>query len=299
MSDSIVHRFGFVGLVGRPNVGKSTLLNALVGQKVSIVTRRPQTTRHRILGVVTRNDSQLALVDTPGMHATRRGALNRYMNRVAEGTLDDIDLALFLVEAKRWTDEDTLVLENIKRHECKAILIVNKIDRLKARTELLPYLDQHANAYDYEEVIPISAARGDNVEHALDIVTRHLPEGPPGFPSDQVTDKSVRFLAAEAIREKLTRRLGDELPYGLGVEVEEFAEEGELTRIGAVIWIERGAHKPIVIGKGGRLLKQIGSDARADIEAMLERKFFLRLWVKVREGWSENERLLHKLGYHE
>lgn len=293
------HRFGFVALVGRPNVGKSTLMNRLVGQKLSIVTRRPQTTRHRILGVLTLPGVQFAFVDTPGMHLGRRGALNRYMNRVAEGALDDVDLVLFMVEAGKWTDEDLNVLEQVKRGAAPTMLIVNKIDRLKSRDSLLPYLQARSGDFDYREIIPLSAERGDNVDHLLDTLKPYLPEGEQSFPEDQVTDRSVRFLAAESVREKLTRRLGDELPYGLGVEVEEFEELPHVTRIGAVVWLERASHKSIVIGAQGKLLKAVGTEARVDLEAMLEKKIYLRLWVKVREGWSDSERLLHRLGYHE
>jgi GTP-binding protein Era len=292
-------RFGLVALVGRPNVGKSTLMNRLVGQKLSIVTRRPQTTRHRILGVLTLPEAQVAFVDTPGMHLNRRGALNQYMNRTAEGALDDMDLVLFMVEAGRWTDEDANVLARIKDHGARAALVVNKMDRLKSRTQLLPYLQQRAGDHNYSEVIPISAERGDNVDRLLETLVPYMPEGPAQFPPDQVTDRSVRFLSAEAVREKLTRRLGDELPYGLGVEIEEFEELPHVTRIGAVIWLEKTSHKPIVIGKKGLLLKDVGIEARVDLEQLLEKKIYLRLWVKVREGWSDSERLLQRLGYHD
>lgn len=292
-------RFGQVALVGRPNVGKSTLLNRVVGQKVSIVTRRPQTTRHRILGVMSHKQDQIVFVDTPGMHLGRRGALNRYMNRVAEGALDDVDLVLFMVEAKRWTDEDENVLSLVKNHECRTALVVNKIDKLRSRSELLPFIDECSHRHEFSDIMPLSAERGENVDRALDAICEHLPTGEAGFPPDQITDRSVRFLASEMVREKLTRRLGDELPYGLGVEIEEFDEQPHVTRIGAVIWIERSSHKPIIIGKQGALLKSVGVEARADIEAMIERKVYLRLWVKVREGWSDSERLLHRLGYHE
>jgi GTPase len=292
-------RFGQVALVGRPNVGKSTLLNRVVGQKVSIVTRRPQTTRHRILGVMSHKQDQIVFVDTPGMHLGRRGALNRYMNRVAEGALDDVDLVLFMVEAKRWTDEDENVLSLVKNHECRTALVVNKIDKLRSRSELLPFIDECSRRHEFSDIMPLSAERGENVDRALDAICEHLPTGEAGFPPDQITDRSVRFLASEMVREKLTRRLGDELPYGLGVEIEEFDEQPHVTRIGAVIWIERSSHKPIIIGKQGALLKSVGVEARADIEAMIERKVYLRLWVKVREGWSDSERLLHRLGYHE
>lgn len=301
MSEEVAQsaRFGLVALVGRPNVGKSTLMNRLVGQKLSIVTRRPQTTRHRILGVLTLPEAQVAFVDTPGMHLNRRGALNQYMNRTAEGALDDMDLVLFMVEAGRWTDEDANVLARIKDHGARAALVVNKMDRLKSRTQLLPYLQQRAGDHNYSEVIPISAERGDNVDRLLETLVPYMPEGPAQFPPDQVTDRSVRFLSAEAVREKLTRRLGDELPYGLGVEIEEFEELPHVTRIGAVIWLEKTSHKPIVIGKKGLLLKDVGIEARVDLEQLLEKKIYLRLWVKVREGWSDSERLLQRLGYHD
>lgn len=293
------HRFGQVALIGRPNVGKSTLLNRLIGQKLSIVTRRPQTTRHRIIGILSTAQAQIVFVDTPGMHLRQRGALNRYMNRVAEGALEGVDLVLFMVEAGRWTDEDQHVLEQISQHDVPTALVVNKVDRLRDKTRLLPYIEAQAARHDFCEVIPLSAERGDNVDRLMATMLARLPEGEPHYPADQVTDRSVRFLAAEMVREKLTRLLGDELPYGLGVEIEEFNKGRRSVRIGAVIWLERAGHKPMVIGKGGLLLKRVGAEARQDLEAMLEQQVYLRLWVKVRSGWSDNERLLQHLGYHE
>lgn len=294
-------RCGYVALVGRPNVGKSTLLNQILGQKLSIVTRRPQTTRQQLLGIHTTSTEQLMFVDTPGMHLGERKALNRYMNRVADGALQGVDLAVMLVEAMRWGAEDDNVLDRIIRYGVPAILAVNKVDKLKRREELLPFLvDHQARAeagFEFADIVPISARRGENCEALLACMRTHMPVADAVFPEDQVTDKSVRFLCAETVREKLTRRLGQELPYGLGVEIEEFDETPELTTIGAVIYLDRQSHKPIVIGKSGRNLKIIGKEARLDMEAMLESRVFLRLWVKVRDGWSDDERAMQQLGY--
>ncbi|NKC13402.1 MAG: GTPase Era [Gammaproteobacteria bacterium] len=293
------HRFGYVALVGRPNVGKSTLFNRIVGQKISIVTRRAQTTRNRILGISTGAHWQIAFVDTPGMHLRQRGALNRYMNRTAQGALADVNLALFMVEGGRWTDEDSNVLTQIEKRGVAAFLLVNKVDRIKRKEGLLPFLEASASRYPFLEIVPVSALAGDNIERLIELIVPRLPAGEAGFPDDQITDKSVRFLAAETLREKLTRRLGDELPYGLGIEIEAFNETHKLTSIGAVVWVERPQHKPMVIGKGGRLLKRVGSDARKDLELLLDTHVYLRLWVKVRDGWSNDERALRQLGYHE
>jgi GTPase len=290
-------RCGYIALVGRPNVGKSTLLNAIIGQKLSIVTRRPQTTRHQLLGIHTTADAQMLFVDTPGMHLGQKKALNRYMNRVADNALEGVDVAVMVVEALRWGPEDDNVLARIRSHGVRAILAVNKVDRMRHRDELLPFIAAHSQDFEFSDVVPISARNKTNLDSLHDCMMLHLPARVAEFPEDQITDKSVRFLCAEAVREKLTRRLGQELPYGLGVQIEEFDEQPGLTTIGAIIWIERSSHKPIVIGKGGKNLKEVGREARADIEAMIEKHVFLRLWVKVREGWANDERALQQLGY--
>ncbi len=291
------YRSGLVALVGRPNVGKSTLLNHLLGQKLSITSRKPQTTRHQILGIKTTDQAQFVFVDTPGLHRKGKRALNRYLNRAASSVLPSVQVALFVVEALRWTDEDDLVLEHVRRAGVPTILVANKVDRLENKVELLPWLAEVTKKHDFAAVVPVSALRNDNLDDLEAELRRLLPVSPPLYPEDQITDRSVRFLAAEIVREKLMRALGQELPYDLTVEVERFEEEGNLARIGALIWVDRPSQKAIVIGRKGERLKQIGTQARKDIEAMLGRKVFLELWVKVKEGWSDDERALQSLGY--
>ena len=290
-------RCGYVALVGRPNVGKSTLLNRILGQKISITSRRPQTTRHRVLGIKTQETAQLIYVDTPGIHGYSGRAMNRHMNRTASSALLDVDVVVFLVDGIKWTQDDDLVLEKLASVDCPVILAVNKIDLLANRDELLPRLQELSGKYTFEQVIPVSATKGDNVtvlESAVEIL---LPQAPAMFPEDQVTDRSVRFLAAELVREKLFRKLGRELPYGLTVEIESFKSEPGIAHIHALIWVERMSQKKIVIGKQGRLLKEVGIEARKDIEALIEGKVNLKLWVKVKEGWADDERALRSLGY--
>ncbi|ROR32132.1 GTPase Era [Inmirania thermothiophila] len=292
-------RCGYVALVGRPNVGKSTLLNRLVGEKLSITAPKPQTTRHVLLGIRTRPDAQLIYVDTPGIHRRARRALNRYMNRVAAGALADVDVAAMVTEGTRWTEEDELVLERLAPVQCPVVLVINKVDRVRDKRALLPHIDALRGRRAWAEVVPVSALRGDNVEALEEALVRLLPEGPALFEPGQLTDRSERFLAAEIVREKLTRRLGEELPYALTVEVERFVDEGRLARIHAVILVERESQKPIVIGREGGMLKRVGIEAREDLEQLLGRKVHLELWVKVREGWSDDERVLRSLGYRE
>ena len=289
------HRCGYVALVGRPNVGKSTLLNRILGQKISITSNRPQTTRHRIHGIKTEDTYQAIYVDTPGIHHGRK-AMSRYLNKAATSALTDVDLVLFLVEGTRWTEEDSLTLERLSEVRVPVVLVINKVDQVD-KDALLPHLQNIAAKRDFAAVVPLSAQKGDNVE-ALEAEVAHLlPENEPFFPEDQVTDKSMRFIAAELIREKLTRLLGQELPYALTVEIEQYSVEPELVRVAAVIWVERDGQKSIVIGKGGAMLKKVGQQARQDMEKMLEQKVFMRLWVKVKEGWSADERSLRSLGY--
>jgi GTPase len=297
--DESQSRCGYVAIVGRPNVGKSTLLNGILGQKISITAHRPQTTRHRILGIKTVGHRQALYVDTPGLHLARKGALNRYLNRTATSVLADVDVVVFVIEALRWTDEDAYVLGLLGEVKAPVILVVNKVDRLADKRELLPHLQALAQKREFAAVVPLSASTGANVEALERTVIDLLPERDPFFPEDQITDRSERFLAAELIREKLTRRLGQELPYALTVEIEQFKEEGGLARINAVIWVAREGQKKIVIGKGGALLKEIGRQSREDMEALFGRKVFLQLWVKVREGWADDERALRSLGYNE
>ena len=290
-------RCGYIALVGRPNVGKSTLLNRILGQKISITSRRPQTTRHRVLGIKSQPAAQLIYVDTPGIHDFSGRAMNRHMNRTASSVLQDVDVVVFLVDGLHWTADDDLVLKKLGQLKSPVILAVNKIDLLGNREELLPRLQALSEKHRFLHIIPISAGKGDNVEELEAAIERLLPQAPPLFPEDQVTDRSVRFLAAELVREKLFRKLGKELPYGLTVEIEQFKSDTNITHIHALIWVERKSQKYIVIGKQGRMLKEVGIEARRDIEALIDGKVNLKLWVKVKEGWADDERALHSLGY--
>jgi len=290
-------RSGFVALVGRPNVGKSTLLNAFVGQKLSIVTPRPQTTRNRVIGLLQLPDAQIAFVDTPGLHLGQKRALNRAMNRTAAAALGDADLALLVLEALRWTDEDELVLERIRDTHRPVIAVVNKVDRVHPRERLLPYIAQLATRHEFRHIVPISARRGSNLDDLKRVIVAELPLGEAMFPADQVTDRSRDFRIAETIREKLTLELVEELPYGIAVEIEqiETREDGQL-RVAAVIWVDREGHKPIVIGADGSRLKRIGRAARLELNHLLGGRFHLTLWVKVREDWADDVRALQQLG---
>lgn len=290
-------RSGYVALVGRPNVGKSTLLNHLLGHKLSITSRKPQTTRHTILGIKTAAQAQIVYVDTPGVHQTSRRAMNRYMLRSATRVLQDVDVVVFVVEALQWTEADALVLQHLERVKAPVLLAVNKVDRVADKARLLPYLAEAAGRREFAQVIPVSALRNQGLEALEQEITALLPEGGPFFPEDQITDRSERFLAAEIVREKLMRRLGQEVPYALTVEIESFEDTPGLARIGAVIWVERANQKAIVIGSGGAQLKDTGRQAREDLERLLGKKVFLQLWVKVKEGWSDDERALRSLGY--
>lgn len=292
-------RCGYVALVGRPNVGKSTLMNRILGQKLSIVTAKPQTTRQRIAGIKTTAQGQVVYLDTPGIHQAAGRALNRYMNRVAQAALMDVDLVLFLVEAERWSREDSYVARVLQRVDCPVFLVVNKIDRIADKRRLLEFLSGEAGEKGFDEVLLVSARSGDGVETLERRVMDTLPFSRPFYDEDQLTDRSERFLVAELIREQLMQRLHQELPYALTVEVEEFRKEGGLLRLGAVIWVERSGQKRIVIGKDGQVLKQVGSRARHEIEQLLGEKVFLRLWVKVSRDWSDSERALKQFGYDE
>ncbi|MDZ7754302.1 MAG: GTPase Era [Gammaproteobacteria bacterium] len=290
-------RCGYAAIVGRPNVGKSTLLNRLVGQKVSITSRKPQTTRHQVLGIQTTARHQVVYLDTPGIHRHARRAINRYMNRAADGALEQVDVVLFMVRALQWTDEDDLVLQRIAAISKPVLLLVSQVDRVKQKDQLLPFLATVQQHLPGGEIIPVSATHGENIEVLELQIAARLPVGPPLFPEEQVTDRSERFLAAELVREKLTRALGEELPYRLTVEIERFKTRNGVFHIDAVIWVERESQKGMVIGHGGRILKKAGADARRDLESMLEGKVFLRTWVKVKENWSDDERLLRRMGY--
>lgn len=290
-------RSGFAALVGRPNVGKSTLLNALVGAKLSIVTPRPQTTRHRILGIANLPTAQIAFVDTPGLHRAGRRALNKAMNRTASAALEDADLVVLVVEALRWVEGDELALGRIARARRPAILAVNKIDRVRPRARLLPYLATLTGRHDFRAIVPVSALAADNVAELRDTIAAQLPESAPLFPADTVTDRGIPFRIAETIREKLTLELNQEVPYGIAVEVERLTDEPEeqLT-VDAAVWVEREGQKPIVIGARGERLKRVGRSARLALNELLGRRVHLNLWVKVRENWADNARALKQLG---
>jgi GTP-binding protein Era len=290
-------RCGFVALVGRPNVGKSTILNRLVGQKISITSRRPQTTRHRILGIKTDDQSQIIYVDTPGMHARQPRAMNRYLNRAAFDSLADVDVAVFVIEGTRWQDDDDWILERLKTLSCPVIAAVNKIDYIDNKELLLPTLQSLSSKFEFAEIIPLSARTGDQLERLEAAVLERLPESPSLFSEQQVTDRSERFLAAELVREKLFRKLGEEIPYSLTVEIESFKEEKKVLHIHALIWVDKASQKPIVIGNKGQRLKEVGREAREDMQVAFGQKVFLQLWVKVKEGWADDERALRSLGY--
>lgn len=292
------HRAGFVALVGRPNVGKSTLMNALVGQKVSITSPKPQTTRHRIAGILTGTGYQAVFLDTPGLHTRQGRGLNRAMNRAALGSLADADLLLFVVDATRWTGEDEAALERVRQAGKKAVLVINKCDRVKPRERLLPLIERLSARHGFDAVVPLSALKADNVERLAALIPPLLPEAGPLYPEDQVTDRSERFLAAEVVREKLTLVLQEELPYGITVEIERWdeLEDGRL-EIGAVIWVERVGQRKIVIGEGGERLKDVGRAARLELNQLLGRRVHLELWVKVRENWADSDAALRQFGY--
>jgi GTPase len=290
-------RCGYVAIVGRPNVGKSTLLNHILGMKLSITSRKPQTTRHQILGVKTQDNVQVIYVDTPGIHQRRGTAINKYMNRAATSVLNDVDLILFVVQANNWSEEDQAVAERLRTVDCPVLLVVNKMDMLASKKQLLPLIEKLSSAYDFAEVIPVSALSGINVDILEQRIAELLPENTHFYPDDQVTDRSMRFLASEIIREKLIRELGQELPYTSTVDIDKYDEDDDIVRIHATIYVESEGQKAIIIGKKGARLKSIGTRAREDISKMVEMKVYLNLWVKVREGWSNDERALRGLGY--
>ncbi|MEE4204443.1 MAG: GTPase Era [Halieaceae bacterium] len=289
-------RCGYVAIVGRPNVGKSTLLNYLLGQKLSITSRKPQTTRHQVMGIKTEGDNQIIFVDTPGIHADGGKALNRVMNRAATSALADVDLVLFLIDRNRWTDEDELVLQSLQHVKAPVVLVINKQDLLDDKTALLPFTEGLLARYDFAAVIPVSALRRQQLDRLEQFIIEHIPEGPHHFPEDQITDRSERFLAAELIREKIVRQLGDELPYATAVEIESFKQEGKVLHIHGLILVERQGQKRIMIGEGGSRLRSIGTEARKDMETAFDSKVMLKLWVKVRSGWSDDARALRSLG---
>ena len=290
-------RSGFAALVGRPNVGKSTLLNALVGEKLSIVTPRPQTTRHRIIGIVNTPAAQIAFVDTPGLHRGESRGLNKAMNRTAASALDDSDLVVFMVEALRWSTADGFVLERLKQSGRPSIAVVNKVDGVYPKGLLLPYIADLGGRHEFLEIVPVSALKSDNVAALVGAISKHLPVAPAMFPPEDKTDKDERFRIGESIREKLTLELNQEVPYGIAVEVERIAdgEDGQVD-VDATIWVDREGQKPIVIGPKGERLKRVGRSARMELNRLLGRRLHLTLWVKVRENWADNARSLKQLG---
>jgi GTP-binding protein Era len=294
-----VTRSGYVALVGRPNVGKSTLTNRLVGQKVSITSDRPQTTRHSLLGIRTEGNDQLVFVDTPGLHEGGKRALNRMMNRSARSSLADVDVVAFLVEAGKWTEADDWVLSLLAESRAAKLLVINKADRIRPREKLLPFIEACSKRADFDEIVPLSALKGHNVDALLECLRARLPASPHLFEADAITDRSERFLVAETVREKVMRRVGDELPHQITVAIDQWKREGKALVIHASILVEREGQKKIVIGQGGERLKQAGIDARRDIEALLDEHVRLELWVKVRGGWSDDEGMLRRLGYTE
>ncbi len=290
------HRCGTVGIVGRPNTGKSSLLNRLIGQKLSIVSRKPQTTRHLVTGILTQEGCQYVFVDAPGQQATSKNTFQRALNRRATEAGRDADVALFVVEAMRFTPEDKMALERIPGEQ-KVIAVVNKIDTVKSRGMLIPYLDRLSRTRAFHAVVPISARTGKNLNELLRVLKEALPEGPPAYPADQLTDRDERFFAAELLREKLFEELGEELPYRCEVVVDSFKEEGRLRRIETTILVERDSQKSIVVGAGGAKLKRMATAARKDMEKMFGGKVYLGVWVKVRKSWTDDARVLRQLGY--
>lgn len=288
---------GYVALIGRPNVGKSTLLNHFLGQKLSITSRKPQTTRHRIIGIKTSEAGQAIFMDTPGMHDSEKKVLNRYLNKTADSTLLGVDVVVWLLDGLYWHEYDDRIIQKLENAGLPVILVVNKVDKIKEKDAVLKFFAEASQKFPFKHIVPISALKSTN----LDILEQHimqlLPEADPIYPEDQITDRPERFFVAEIIREKLTRRLGDELPYAVTVEIERYEELPHISKIYAAILVERDSQKSIVIGKQGEMLKKIGSEARVDIEKFIDQKVYLQLWVKVKKGWSDSERALQSLGF--
>ena len=296
MTTSSEFHAGYLAIVGCPNVGKSTLMNRLIGAKLSITSSKAQTTRHRIHGILTTDDSQYVFVDTPGLQMQHRTALNRAMNRKVNSALANVDVIMFVIDAKRWRNEDREVLARLPSDR-PIVLVINKVDRLTDKNALLPLMAAIANEHAFADIVPVSAEKGENLDTLLKVAGKHLPVAPPIFEPDELTDRSERFLAAELLREKLFRNLGEELPYGIAVEIEKYEEVDGVRRIHAAVIVDRDAHKAIVIGRGGERLKRVASDARKDMEKLFGGKVWLETWVKVKSGWADDERALKSLGY--
>ena len=292
-----MNHFGFVAIIGRPNVGKSTLMNHLIGQKISITSRKPQTTRNRVMGIDTEGEYQAVYVDTPGLHREEKKAINHLMNRAAESALGDVELVLMVIDPNRWTDDDEMAFHRVKQSGAPVVLVINKVDTIADKETLLPLIDRLSKSITFKDIVPVSALRGTNLHILKQLIHDALPEGDHMFPDDSITDRSSRFLAAEIVREKLMRQMGDELPYESTVEIDEFKEEEKLLRISAAILVERDGQKKMVVGAGGSRIKMIGTEARKDMEKLFDNKVFLRLFVKVKAGWSDDARALKSLGY--
>tara|TARA_B100000073_G_scaffold117250_1_gene94855 strand:+ start:146 stop:1042 length:897 start_codon:yes stop_codon:yes gene_type:complete len=289
-------RSGYVSIVGKTNAGKSTLLNSILGQKIAITSRKPQTTRHRFLGIKTESENQIIFVDTPGFHSGQKRALNRYMNKVAANALRGVDIVLYLIDKLDWQEDDLQRLKSIS-NETSVILVVNKIDKLKDKNSLLPFIEERNKDGLFSSIIPISALKGMNLDELVDLICDKLPYGSHLYPEDQVTDISEKFLASEVIREKCINRLGDELPYRISVSIDRFSESEKVIHIDSTIFVEKQSQKGMLIGKSGSKLKAIGTSSRKELEDLLESKVMLKTWVKVKSGWSDNETLLPSMGY--
>jgi len=290
---------GFVALIGRPNVGKSTLMNHLLKQKISITSRKPQTTRHRILGINTTEAGQAIYMDTPGMHSGEQRALNRYLNRTADTSLLGVNVIVWLIDGLSWHEYDEIIFKKLEQAGLPVILAVNKVDKVQDKEKILAFFAEAQHRFPFQHLVPISALKGTNLAELESLIMGLLPESDLIYPEDQITDRSERFLAAEIVREKLTRRLGAELPYSLTVEIERYEEKPTISKIYAIIWVERMTQKNIVIGKDGEMLKSVGTEARLDIEKLIGQKVYLQLWVKVKKGWSDSERALQSLGFND
>ncbi|AMN50811.1 GTPase Era [Psychrobacter sp. P2G3] len=300
---------GYVAIIGRPNVGKSTLMNHLLGQKLSITSRKPQTTRHRIHGILSTHEMQAVFVDTPGIHRNEVRAINERMNKAAVSALVDVDLVLFVVDSDQWRDDDLLTLQKLGDTNLTVVLVINKADTLKDKGSILPLIETFSDSFDFADIVPVSALKNQNLDRLEEVIASHLPKATPIYDTEQITDRSERFLASEIIREKIMRSAGDEVPYDLTVQIDEFKDEAAhmdpktgrprkaCTFIDATIYVERNGQKAIVIGEKGQRIKQVGMDARKDMEKLFDKKVMLTLWVKVKRGWSDDERALTSLGY--
>ncbi len=289
--------FGFVAIIGRPNVGKSTLMNHLIGQKISITSRKPQTTRNRIIGIDTDSEYQIVYVDTPGLHLEEKKAINKLMNRAAESSLGDVELVVMVIDPNHWNADDDMTLSKLSSANVPAVLVINKVDTVADKEDLLPLIEKVSKLVNFKDIVPVSALKGTNLDILKKVIKNFIPEGEHLFASDSITDRSSRFLASEIIREKLMRQMGDELPYCSTVEIEEFKEEQDILKISGIILVERDGQKKMVVGANGSRIKKIGIEARKDMEKLFDQKVFLKLFVKVKAGWSDDIRALKSLGY--